>query len=845
MGLYKQGLYKEAEKLFREAAILAAKSTGTNSADHITALSNVGYSSQALGNYKSAQDAFRASASIARKVYPDSHIEQIDAVINLANAFLPSGEYDSCEYYVTIANEWIISNVTKRTDHYLQHVTHFFDASVNTNNTRASLSYKKGQYQKAASLMEQQRIDIRTMYPSSFDGSPVYQSTLNNLSTYYMSAGEIIKAQVIISEQVSISYKKDKNGLDHFYALNNLGSIYRSLEQYDSAIRIYSIAASGLGDGDYKGSDLHIAVLNNLGELYASVDSTAEAVKFLTASIALQENRAGINPRVYQSSLLNLGETYRWSGDLQTAEKVYIKLTSLLTNEILHNYTYLSDEEKISFFRSNLPIIEYYSSLAFELSGDVRLQKSGTYISKTSLNDLFDLLLATKGLILHPGLRIRTNILSGKDQQLKGRYQEWEDKKYQYANDARQQDADRAHLAKLALEIETLEKWLRANSPQFKREFAVEKKTWKDIQRSLKPNEAAVEIVRLTEGLVYGALILTPTTTNGPKAAVIKSKPTQYLERQLFRGYANRVLVDDLDTTSYNIFWKPIMDVIARNTGKGRVEKIYISYDGVYHQINLNALFNPGSKKYLIDEMDIHQVTNLKEILESKPTASIGRKDAVLFGRPSFNIDGEKREVVINDLPGTEKEVDEISAILKGKGWKPAILKGKAATEGEVKSLSSPRIVHFATHGFVTKDTVTNDLVNVMLNSGIILAGAGDRSLHHGEDGILTSYEMMNVDLEDTQLVVLSACETGLGEFFSGEGIYGLQRAIRSAGARSVIMSLWKVDDTATQLLMTAFYRNWLEKGLDRRAAFRAAQIELRKTYSSPRYWGAFVITGQ
>ncbi len=842
---YKKGSYEKAGRLFKQAARLASASAGLNSPEYITALTNVGYAAQGLGSFKSGQDAFRTSAFIALKVYPNHHIEQIESLLNLGNSFLPSGEYDSCEHYVMIANEWIVGNVMKRTDQYLKNVTRFFDASINANNTIASLAYKKGQYRKAADLMKQQRIDIQTMYPSAFGEYAIYQGTLNNLSTYYLSAGDVANARAIISEQISISYKKDKNGLDYLYALNNLGSIYRSLEQYDSAISIYSKTGSSLEQGSYKGSDLHIAVLNNLGEIYTSLDSTTAAIKYLTASIRLQENRAGINPRVYQSSLLNLGETYRWSGDLKNAETVYVKLTSLLINEILHNYTYLSDEEKISFFRSNLTVIEYYSSLAFELSGDLRLQKSVTYVNKKSLNVLFDLMLATKGLILHPALRIRTNIVSGTDQQLRDRYQDWEDKKYQYASDARQQNTDRNKLAQLAREIEALEKWLRNMSPQFKREFAVEEKNWGHIQKSLKANEVAVEIVRLAEGLVYGALILTPSTTDGPKAAVIKSKPDLYLEKQLYRRYANTVITESEDTASYNIFWKPIMDVIAQNTESVKPEKIYISCDGVYHQINLNTLYNPVSHKYLIDEMNIHQVTNLKEILETRPASGNEKKDAVLFGKPSFNLDGEKRDVVISDLPGTEKEVDEISTILQNNGWQPAIFKGAFATEAKVKKLSSPKIVHFATHGFVLRDTVTNDLVNAMLNSGIILAGAGDRKLHGGEDGILTSYEMMNVDLEDTQLVVLSACETGLGEFFSGEGIYGLQRAIRSAGARSVIMSLWKVDDDATQLLMKEFYHNWLEKGLDRRTAFRAAQIELRKIYPGPRHWGAFVIAGE
>jgi CHAT domain-containing protein/tetratricopeptide (TPR) repeat protein len=202
-------------------------------------------------------------------------------------------------------------------------------------------------------------------------------------------------------------------------------------------------------------------------------------------------------------------------------------------------------------------------------------------------------------------------------------------------------------------------------------------------------------------------------------------------------------------------------------------------------------------------------------------------------------------------LPGTVAEGREVAGRL---GVKPLV--GSAAVEGRLKRAVSPRVLHVATHGFFLADRQADNkrkvravvAGNPMLRSGLALAGAnawlaGGKPPAEAEDGLLTAEDVTGLDLLGTELVVLSACETGLGEVRAGEGVFGLRRAFQLAGAQTVVMSLWRVPDDPTRELMAGFYRRLLE-GLPRAEALRQAQLELKTRYPDPRTWGAFICQG-
>ena len=216
-------------------------------------------------------------------------------------------------------------------------------------------------------------------------------------------------------------------------------------------------------------------------------------------------------------------------------------------------------------------------------------------------------------------------------------------------------------------------------------------------------------------------------------------------------------------------------------------------------------------------------------------------------------------------LPATAVEADKISQIIQAQGGQAQAYTGYAATEASFKQIGreglSPSIIHLATHGYFFPDpeeeAKTSSRFNElpafkisdhpMIRSGLVMAGGnhawrGEKKLDGMEDGILTAYEISQVNLGNTDLTVLSACETGLGDIDGNEGVYGLQRAFKIAGVKNIIMSLWNVPDEQTQEMMVAFYDHWLNRSMDIADAFRMAQREMQEKHKEHYYWAAFVL---
>lgn len=449
-----------------------------------------------------------------------------------------------------------------------------------------------------------------------------------------------------------------------------------------------------------------------------------------------------------------------------------------------------------------------------------------------------------------------------------------------------QSDNFSSEIEELQHENRELERFLSMSSS------TIESPTLESVTKQLKDNEAYVEIIRInkqsrsatkdkinivnkfTDSIYYGAFIV--KNHGSPKFLLIDS--TASLEKNFLKTYQNYTVGANRfkkDTTSYNLLIKPIGKEIEG------IETIYLVTDGAYNSINIEAFFNPVKNQYLIDYLHIKPLLSARSLVEDKASnLNTEKLTAVLIGNPDYELENfsiPNPDTVLLDpaisllvrsydssktisyLPGTEREIQGISTILKTYNWETDLYHLNSATEDNLKEVISPKVLHIATHGYFIDDAslsssddnffgISSTYLqnNSLLKSGLLFAGAQNtvdgNTIPLNNNGILTAQEAMSLNLKGTELVVLSACETGKGDSVIGEGVYGLQRAFMLAGAKSVIMSFWNVNDETTQKLMTYFYTNWIEKGLTKYDAFRLAKLRLKDEFPEPYYWAPFVL---
>jgi len=298
---------------------------------------------------------------------------------------------------------------------------------------------------------------------------------------------------------------------------------------------------------------------------------------------------------------------------------------------------------------------------------------------------------------------------------------------------------------------------------------------------------------------------------------------------------------------------------------------LFISPDGELNRVPFAALPAPGSSQLLSEALQLRLLTTGRELLDLQNTSTVKTSQALVVANPAFDrkpvsvqspslsISNQQRSGDLGSrrwspLPGTATEGAAIALLTGGR-----LLAGEQAKSATIQQQQSPRLLHLATHAYFQPDLPAAKRSNSkpgptalsgenpLLRSGIVFAGANQPDADPADDGYLTALEVARLNWKGTELVVISACDSGKGDIQAGEGVYGLKRAIAVAGARSSLLSLWAVDDLATAAFMESFYIK-LKSGAGRAAALAATQKQFRQssnaTWSHPYVWAAFQLSG-
>ena len=863
------GDYTKAESYYQQALEIRKKALGTEHPDVGTSLNNLGILYMDLGDYAKAEPFCLQALEIWKKALGSGHPNVANSLSNLGVLYITMGDYTKAEPYYLQALE--IRKKTLGPEHP-DVATSFYNLG--------GLFDNMGDYAKAEPYY-QQALKIREKALGT--EHPDVGTSLNSLGFLYWNMGDYAKAEPYYQQALKI-YEKAL-GPDHPVvgdAFNNLGALYLNMGDYAKTEPYYQqaleIRKKALGP---EHPDV-AASLNNLGNLYSNIGDYTKAEPNQQQALEIRKKALGPEHPYVATPLGNLGILYRGQRNQIRAKYDYNQFAELNRNLIRRYFPALSEQGREAFLKKGAEDRE--GLLSFWSEEGMKMPEL--------LGELWNHQLFYKGLLLNTSARWKQRIKSSGDKKLVQRFFDWENLQHKISKLFTSTDStERAGLDSLVDKAEKLEKELSQRSENFALSEERKVRTWQEVQQALKPGEAAIEMVRfrhfgiakvvtdtsdpkkptyrvkgLTDTVGYAALILTKTSTQ-PDLVILPNGND--LEGKWHKYYRNSVRLQQKDAESYKQYWQPI----ARKL-KG-IKKVWFSPDGVYHKLNLGTLQNPSTGKYLMDELEIALLGSTKDLLKNYPEESENRL-ACLVGNPEFQpgqtaVAGKSRSgpelsyyfkpdpnLEVAALPGTQQEIDGVAGILSKQGWEVQEYAGAEASEEKVKDSYKPRVMLLSTHGFFRSDSTPGS--NPLLRSGLLLSGAAktlrEGRSGEGEDGILTAYEAMNLNLDNTELVVLSACETGLGEIKNGEGVYGLQRAFQVAGARNLIMSLWKVDDAVTKDLMLAFFRNWLGEGTGElqfapkgpdalRTSFRKAQLEIRKKHPEPYYWGGFVLLGK
>lgn len=717
---------------------------------------------------------------------------------------------------------------------------------------------KNGDFNRSQSLRKQ----AQELYLNSGKSleSTNYLTLVVGVATDLITMSKYEEASKILKENKRIARKKKDNLIYQEYLKANAqitdfeGDYQESEKLLKDILKIIK-KNQGPNHIDYAKS------LYDLAFFYFRNAKYADAKTTFTDALAQASKHISANKLVYYKILLGKVMNDYSNGDFTGIETSLAEIEKFLYNQINDNFLFLAEDEKEIYILSLSIQVDLINSIY------VGLNKPTLY------EHVYNNILSTKSIALQSNQYLRQLILKSGKKELVDLFNSIKNGKEELLNFDLSNPNTLNRYNTLAQSILNQEKELLktiSSSPDY-RKFDVRAVEWQNVKSSLKSDEVAVEylnlpiIPELSSQRVYYALIIRPSF-NEPKLVKLFNEEDVVALLNKDGNTKDRVSAIYTDANIknlYDLLWSPVEEHLSG------ANKVYVSLSGILHQISFPAILADKNKEIIF-------VGSTRAVADNDRIERLDNKVlSVMYGNIDYdNIDSppdtsekdlqrspinEFQDLIYRNgyqrLPNTKYEIEEISKILADKDFPTKVYTGKNATEESFKGLSNttPGLIHLATHGYyypIEKNIPVRRLSiginygsviqNPLFRSGLLLAGANQLNKPIGlSDGILTAFEISKIDLHNVDLVVLSACETGLGDLNGSEGVFGLQRAFKLAGVKSIIMSLWKVPDEQTSELMQLFYKYYVSGNTKQKSLFMA-QRQLCLKYKDPFYWAAF-----
>ncbi|MBR6304285.1 MAG: CHAT domain-containing protein [Paludibacteraceae bacterium] len=853
---------------------------GTKNINYVAATNRLATIYETLGRYDDAIQLLLPIPDIVKEIKGEDSDDHLTIICNLAVAYIGSGDI--------MTGKNILQEV------YDKELT--INDGVLLNNL--SQAYRDcGEYPKAIEFA-QKAIALKKAQSRNVLEPDSYATSLINLAILYEDIGDypnairccqealdnfnFLKARGIkksYSQEYIHAYltyvtilQQHGNKQERLLAIKEAEYIYDIVKSFPEQSKIYQTVLNTIGlaycriDGkEEEGLNILIkltklpsldyharpTILYNIGTEYMKQRQYSEAYSYLQEALSLTHNNSSLTENKL-SILESLTELSFRRNDIKDLENYLHQYTLQFSKTLDNVFMNASSKERKSYWNKNNYFIRNY------------IPRYALYHPTPNiLHDAYYSTILSKSLLLHSDITINQLVYESQDSRL--------DSIYKAIN---MNIALRNRYSAITNDTEKLDSIIQILNTQEHELLSLLAENGKyttfssisvdSIQNRLNDQEAAIEFVSFKDTLGNNSLF----------ALLLKDEGFPKLFQIPMSNYVTRS--DSTEISIWEYFDNELKDI---NT-------IYFSPDGITYSIPIES--QDSTKEF-------YRLSSTRELATKNHTISHNYHKAAIYGGIKYDMSVEEMmedessyknvlaqnktrsissthtttRLVMEDIPyldGTLTEADNISEITTRNGLQTLQFTGKSGTEASFKTLPSEKveIVHIATHGFYIQDTLEaksgssifdNDIQiqrenQSLSNCGLLFAGADntrnqDTLPNDMEDGILTALEISNMDFRGLDMVILSACQTAQGDIMS-DGVFGLQRGFKKAGAQSILMSLWPVSDDATCLLMTEFYRNWIEQGKTKHDALELAKQAVRshteKGWNNPKYWAAFVL---